>query len=180
MVHPYNEELAIEHEQECAEEQMRKERMKKSEIVECGICYERPVAMKRKFGLLQNCDHAFCLSCIREWRGQDSVSHFGREAVRVCPVCRVESYLVIPSDTYESDASVREQLLLQYRTKLKTIPCKHFNFGQGECPFSESCMYAHLDASGNPVESPDRPPLLLTDSGVRVKTTAVGLADFLR
>lgn len=37
----------------------------------CGICYE--VVMEKperenRFGILPNCNHCFCLSCIRKWR----------------------------------------------------------------------------------------------------------------
>lgn len=38
----------------------------------CGICMEtimeRPLASQRRFGILPNCSHCFCLSCIRKWR----------------------------------------------------------------------------------------------------------------
>lgn len=177
-LHPTDSVEAALHTESCSNELDRKQRLKSSEHVECGICYERPVASRRKFGLLQNCDHAFCLSCIREWRGAESVGTFGREAVRVCPVCRTESFLVIPSATYESDKAVRDDLLERYKQKLSSIPCKHFDYGRGECPFGGSCMYAHMDVDGNPVAAPDRPPLLMSDSGVRVKTHA-RLADYL-
>lgn len=177
-LHPTDAAEVSMHTDACGRELERKERVKRSEHVECGICYERPAASGRKFGLLQNCDHAFCLSCIREWRGAESVGTFGREAVRVCPVCRTESFLVIPSDTYESNKSVRENLLARYKQKLSSIPCKHFDYGRAECPFAASCMYAHVDLDGNPVAAPDRPRLLVSDSGVRVKTHA-RLSDYL-
>lgn len=177
-LHPYDAADAALHAEICASEQTRKAASQGSETVECGICYEKPFALRRKFGLLQNCDHAFCLACIREWRGSDSAGTFGREAVRMCPVCRTESLMVIPSDTYESDPRVREALLETYKGKLKGIPCRHFDQGRGVCPFGGSCMYAHRDADGREVAAPERPALLVGDSGVRVKTRA-RLEDFL-
>jgi len=43
----------------------------RSREVECNICMELVMAKEkvseRKFGLL-DCDHAFCLGCIRSWR----------------------------------------------------------------------------------------------------------------
>ncbi len=37
--------------------------------MECAICLERVLGARvRKFGLLDACDHAFCLPCIRSWR----------------------------------------------------------------------------------------------------------------
>lgn len=39
----------------------------------CSICmevvYEKPSASERRFGILSNCNHTYCLSCIRQWRG---------------------------------------------------------------------------------------------------------------
>ena len=41
-----------------------------SKLVECGICYERVLDKRgERFGLLSGCNHAFCLSCVRNWRG---------------------------------------------------------------------------------------------------------------
>ena len=44
----------------------------RSEAVVCGICmervYEKALPEERLFGILPNCNHAFCLGCIRTWR----------------------------------------------------------------------------------------------------------------
>ena len=34
----------------------------------CGICFENIVESKKRFGLLLNCSHVFCLDCIMTWR----------------------------------------------------------------------------------------------------------------
>ena len=38
----------------------------------CGICMETVLEKmpkyEQKFGVLSNCNHVFCLSCIRKWR----------------------------------------------------------------------------------------------------------------
>jgi hypothetical protein len=31
---------------------------------------------------------------------------------------------------------------------LEEIPCRHFNFGKGECPFLNSWFYAHYTKDG--------------------------------
>jgi hypothetical protein len=31
---------------------------------------------------------------------------------------------------------------------MKQIDCKHFNFGEGTCPFSTSCFYRHVTKVG--------------------------------
>jgi hypothetical protein len=63
---------------------------------ECVICLEPILANGKRFGILENCAHPFCLECIRDWRAtydkKVKKTHF-----RTCPICRSESYLVIPS-----------------------------------------------------------------------------------
>ena len=31
---------------------------------------------------------------------------------------------------------------------ISKIPCKHFNFGEGTCPFGSSCFYSHVRKDG--------------------------------
>ena len=74
-LHPSNEELRQQHKQECTkqieadmEEAFATQR---SQDKQCGICMEI-VWEKDKtdqcFGVLENCNHVFCLACIRKWR----------------------------------------------------------------------------------------------------------------
>jgi hypothetical protein len=63
---------------------------------ECVICTDSIRKRGEKFGMLENCDHAFCLSCIRSWRKQKE--NQDRINLRMCPVCRNESFFVIPCD----------------------------------------------------------------------------------
>jgi E3 ubiquitin-protein ligase makorin len=64
--------------------------------VECNICLDRVLSKanpsERRFGLLEGCLHAFCLSCIRNWR-----TAAGQAETRSCPLCRARSYYVVPS-----------------------------------------------------------------------------------
>jgi E3 ubiquitin-protein ligase makorin len=34
----------------------------------------------------------------------------------------------------------------------RRVPCRHFAFGEGVCPFGSSCFYAHVDRLGRPVD----------------------------
>lgn len=37
----------------------------------CGVCFEvimEKTSGEQRFGILPNCNHCFCLSCIRKWR----------------------------------------------------------------------------------------------------------------
>lgn len=109
---------------------------------ECSICLEPVIANGRQYGILDGCDHTFCLRCIRNWRStydkRTSKHHF-----RTCPTCRRNSYLVIPSDHVIKSGPEKDDLIADYKAVLKSIPCRHFMKGRGECPFMNSCNYAH-------------------------------------
>jgi len=64
----------------------------------CSICYN-VCGTLRKFGLLSNCDHVFCLDCIRTWRVSSKAN-----GSHTCPMCRVKSHFVIPSLVYATGA----------------------------------------------------------------------------
>nr|KAG5711299.1 hypothetical protein BaRGS_005996 [Batillaria attramentaria] len=44
----------------------------KSRDKSCGICMEtvleKEPPTEQRFGILENCNHCFCLTCIRKWR----------------------------------------------------------------------------------------------------------------
>ncbi|CAG8518464.1 703_t:CDS:2 [Paraglomus occultum] len=120
------------------------------EDIECGICYERVLSKPdARFGLL-NCDHAFCLSCIRQWRSNNTMNN---QVIRSCPVCRVNTYFVTPSMCWISEREEKKRVVEEYKRKCSTIPCKHFNYGNGQCPFGTSCFYAHTYPDGRKEET---------------------------
>lgn len=125
---------------------------------QCSVCLNEPLSVGRRFGLLSHCSHIFCLECIREWRGADDkfvsvhnsaqLQHQHQQArslVRTCPVCRVQSFFVIPSDRIVTDPDRKMVLVTRYKDQLNAIPCKYWRDGMGECPFGSSCFYAHMD-----------------------------------
>ncbi|KAK8821491.1 hypothetical protein WA556_001942 [Blastocystis sp. ATCC 50177/Nand II] len=111
---------------------------------ECCICQEDVLKANKRFGLMQNCNHVFCLECIRNWR----YSHIGDPNVRRCPLCRATSFYVIPSNVPIFDQDVKDQIIEMYKKNMSKIPCKHFNGGFGVCPFGDSCFYSHKLANG--------------------------------
>ena len=133
--------------------------------IECSICLERVADESRpfsarRFGLLDKCDHSFCLSCIRGWRdggvqGKEAGA-ISTEQARMCPICRVNSFFITPSAHFPRTPEEKEEILKNYLSKMKQIPCKHYN--NGRCPFGTSCFYSH--GSGE------------VDIGVRKTTTA--------
>ncbi|CAJ1344625.1 unnamed protein product, partial [Effrenium voratum] len=89
-----------------------REEPRKEPDFECGICFESVKRRGERFGMLESCDHAFCLSCIRGWRREREQD---KQNLRLCPVCRNESFYVIPSDTIILDPAEKRQIIDQYK-----------------------------------------------------------------
>eukprot|EP00930_Biecheleria_cincta_P043157 TRINITY_DN29671_c0_g1_i1.p1 TRINITY_DN29671_c0_g1~~TRINITY_DN29671_c0_g1_i1.p1 ORF type:complete len:502 (+),score=82.46 TRINITY_DN29671_c0_g1_i1:152-1507(+) len=127
-------------------QQAAERRILDPEFVECGICFENVLQKGQRFGILETCDHAFCLSCIRSWRREREQQD--RQNLRLCPVCRKESFFVVPSDKILFDPDEKKQIIDEYKNEMGRIPCKLFDYGRGHCPFGTSCFYAHLNPDG--------------------------------
>ena len=97
--------------------------------------------------MLDKCDHIFCLTCIRSWRSTFD-KRTTKHHYRTCPICRQTSYFVIPS-YFHATGGDKNLLIEEYKETLADIPCRLFNKGRGECPFRDSCHYAHIDKDGN-------------------------------
>lgn len=44
-------------------------------------------------------------------------------------------------------------MIEEYKTKLAGIDCRHYNLGDGNCPFGSSCFYRHVDREGRSQEN---------------------------
>ncbi|XP_074617315.1 putative E3 ubiquitin-protein ligase makorin-1 [Acropora palmata] len=153
-LHPYDTTQQEEHRQACIEihekDMEHSFAVQRSEGVTCGICLEavrnKENPSDQRFGILTNCNHAFCLSCIRQWRGTSDSS--ANKIVRTCPICRVPSAFVTPSEVWVDDPVEKGKLIEGYKTALKEKPCRYFNEGKGTCPFGSSCFYKHAYPDG--------------------------------
>lgn len=116
---------------------------------ECCICLDKVIASGKQFGVLDGCDHTFCLDCIRGWRSTYD-KRASKHHYRTCPICRRNSYVVVPSSKMIKNGPEKTDLIEEYKEVLKSIPCKHFNSGKGICPFMNSCFYAHSMPDGTP------------------------------
>ncbi|KAI0985386.1 hypothetical protein GJ496_009619 [Pomphorhynchus laevis] len=60
----------------------------------CSICLDEINCENgQMYGLLENCEHMFCFTCLERWRhGKD----FEPEFLRKCPVCKKASWYHIP------------------------------------------------------------------------------------
>lgn len=145
-LHPDDLEQNEEHIQQCLEAPLASAMETDDEKkIECGICYE-PVLSKPdpRFGLL-NCEHAFCIQCIRMWRSKFTME---AENLRSCPLCRTVTYFVVPSSIWIVDPEEKDAIIDAYKKKLSVIPCKHYTHGINTCPFGTSCFYSHANPDG--------------------------------
>lgn len=133
------------HLEECEETRLAKQEIAASAHLTCGICMEQIVPSGRRFGLLQNCSHPFCLECLRSWRSSHDDNQT-KETVRACPLCRAESYFITPCSRMITDPTRKAKVIAQYKQQMKSIPCTYF--AAGTCPFGNSCFYAHLNPVG--------------------------------
>mmetsp|Transcript_23306 Transcript_23306/g.25885 ORF Transcript_23306/g.25885 Transcript_23306/m.25885 type:complete len:278 (-) Transcript_23306:231-1064(-) len=121
---------------------------------QCSVCLENVLENQKTFGLLQNCDHVFCLQCIRSWRKSNVDADSGSKGVtHKCPVCRELSHYVIPSSTF-AKGDEKHKIEQEYKNRLGKIPCKYYKFSDGVCPFGASCFYAHVTRDGKPGPNP--------------------------
>jgi E3 ubiquitin-protein ligase makorin len=152
-LHPHRPDESGLHVELCKKNNRLLEALRKSEDIECGVCLDRvlskPTAKERRFGLLSDCDHSFCISCIRNWRSTSPTSGMDvNSTLRACPICRKLSYYVVPSTTWYSSKEGKQEIVEGYKAKLRSIDCKHFDFGKGTCPFGSSCFYKHAYRDG--------------------------------
>ena len=158
-LHPHNEQQRKDHREECIREHEKEMEQafafQRSLDKACGICMdlimEKETLSERRFGILEKCDHIFCLSCIRKWR---STKQFDKKTIRSCPECRVFSSFVIPSKYWYDNNEDKDRLIAEYKKVLSEKPCKHFKQGQGECPFAGACFYLHSYPDGRKAEMP--------------------------
>ncbi|XP_016437044.1 E3 ubiquitin-protein ligase makorin isoform X1 [Nicotiana tabacum] len=181
-LHPFRPQEREEHMKTCEKRQKHLDLLKHSQEIECCVCLERVLskttATQRKFGILSECDHPFCISCIRNWRsGSPSSGIDINSTFRTCPVCRKLSYFVIPSVIWYSTKEEKQDILDSYKTKLRSIDCKHFDFGNGTCPFGASCFYKHQYRDGRLEEVILRH--LGSEDGSTVVAKNIRLSDFL-
>lgn len=152
VLHPFDEELRKKHRQECLEQHEKNMELSfaiaRSKEKTCGVCFE--VIMEKangeqRFGILPNCNHCFCLTCIRKWR---QARQFDNKIIRACPECRVTSDFVCPSMYWVDTKEDKEKLIDDYKNALATKDCKYFKKGHGKCPFGNKCFYLHAFADG--------------------------------
>lgn len=157
-LHPSNEEQRKTHTDECIRQHEREMELAfavaRSKDKQCGVCFEVVVdknpASEQRFGILPNCNHCFCLACIRKWR---QAKQFENKIIRACPECRVTSDFVCPSMYWVDTKEEKDKLINAYKNALSNKQCKYFKQGRGKCPFGNKCFYLHAYPDGTKVDT---------------------------
>lgn len=92
----------------------------------CGICFDivwEKDGREQRFGILPNCNHCFCLECIRTWR---QAKQFDNKIIRACPECRTCSDFVCPSSFWVDIPEEKDKLISKYKSALSEKDCKYF------------------------------------------------------
>ncbi|XP_043944418.1 E3 ubiquitin-protein ligase makorin-1 [Protopterus annectens] len=144
--------------------------VQRSKDVICGICmevvYEKTNPSDRRFGILSNCSHTYCLKCIRKWR---NAKHFESKIIKSCPECRITSNFVIPSEYWVEDKEEKQKLIMKYKEAMSNKSCRYFDEGRGNCPFGGNCFYRHAYPDGR-LQEP-QPQRRQTGTSARHRTT---------
>ncbi|XP_039964372.1 probable E3 ubiquitin-protein ligase makorin-1 isoform X1 [Bactrocera tryoni] len=155
-LHPSDQTQRRKHNQDCL--QQHEQAMEwsfaiaRSKDKTCGICFDtimEKAGREKRFGILPNCNHIFCLECIRKWR---QAKQFEHKITRSCPECRVSSDFVCPSAFWVETKEEKDKLLSDYRLALGVKDCKYFKKGDGKCPFGNKCFYKHALPNGDLVD----------------------------
>ncbi|XP_033218795.1 probable E3 ubiquitin-protein ligase makorin-1 [Belonocnema kinseyi] len=151
-LHPLNEESRKKHTNACVKQHEVDMEISfaiaRSRDKSCGVCFETIMeksSREQRFGILPNCNHCFCLTCIRKWR---QAKQFENKIIRACPECRIPSDFVCPSMYWVDTKEEKDKLITDYKGALSTKDCKYFKKGRGKCPFGNKCFYLHALPDG--------------------------------
>lgn len=120
-----------------------------TEELSCSICLEvvmeRPNISDPTFGILPNCMHCFCFSCIMEWRKNIRVAI---DASQSCPECRTMSNYIYASQDWFYDKDEKKSFIDKENDRMKNTDCRTFKNGRGRCRYQSSCAYRHIVSDG--------------------------------
>ncbi|TWW65085.1 putative E3 ubiquitin-protein ligase makorin-1 [Takifugu flavidus] len=120
VLHPTDSSQRSEHTKACIEAHEKDMEIsfaiQRSKDMMCGVCmevvFEKVNPSERRFGILSNCSHCYCLKCIRKWR---SAKQFESKIIKSCPECRITSNFVIPSEYWVEDKEDKQKLIQKYK-----------------------------------------------------------------
>jgi len=104
----------------------------------CGICHEDIIDTNKRYGLLQNCNHIYCLNCIKIYRSGKMNKSISLTNRLKCPICREPSRFILPSK-YNLKGEHKKNGFKRFYEKRKEKKC---NNGLN-CPRINSCPFKH-------------------------------------
>ncbi|CAH1996945.1 unnamed protein product [Acanthoscelides obtectus] len=135
------------------EEAIQLVRISESKDKTCGICFEIILAKgtgpSKRFGILPNCNHCFCFTCIKTWRQCRDVD---LEVSKACPECRIASDFVYPSKHWLDNKNEKTMFIDNQKQRMKNLDCKYYRKGKGTCPFGNKCLYRHALPNGKLID----------------------------
>lgn len=184
-LHPTDKEQRRKHNKECIQQHEKDMELSfaiaRSQNKTCGICFDTIMeksGREKRFGILPNCNHIFCLECIRKWR---QAKQFENKITRSCPECRIASDFVCPSAFWVDTKDEKDKLITEYKSALNDKDCKYFNKGEGKCPFGNKCFYKHALPNGVTVDvgQPQKHRKIFPDVGIMELFSDISLYEFI-
>jgi hypothetical protein len=103
----------------------------------CGICWENIYTYKKRFGLLSNCDHKFCIACIRKHRQNIQLPKINRNK---CPLCRVPSFGYCSSKFFLTGVNKQNEFDKSSQNRAKIMCRNGFDCRKQYCGFKHSIL----------------------------------------
>ncbi|TGZ78775.1 hypothetical protein EX30DRAFT_131420 [Ascodesmis nigricans] len=154
---------------------MKAQETQRPEDEVCGICLD---AVGDEYGLLTECDHVFCLSCIRAWRDTHRASATAANndidsdlasTSKTCPMCRKRSRFIIPSRIFPYPTGngngegggkgnganeLKKVIEAAYLRRLASIPCRYFTQSLREIEEAAEVWSRRVEAQRKAAQSP--------------------------
>lgn len=101
-----------------------------NEETRCSICLDDILVTKKRFSLLENCDHVHCIDCIKKWRSINKAI--------TCTICRIQSRFALASNC-QLIGQRKQDEFTRYFNIIGRIRCKYGKF----CKNINACFYKH-------------------------------------
>jgi E3 ubiquitin-protein ligase makorin len=85
---------------------------------------------------------------------------------------------VIPNIDFPKTYEEKARVIEDYKSTLRSTPCRNFNYGEGDCAFGSSCFYEHRYRNGE-IWNPPPPRFIMDEEGVWTVERPAKLADIL-
>ena len=119
---------------------------KKALAYNCHVCQETVLLKKslsgRRFGILENCNHVFCIHCLQEHvrlNIEYNKIQFGYEGKKLlnasisCPVCNLPSSFILSSYKPLLNINEKDIFVKEFQTSLSMFLCPFLKGGIPTC-----------------------------------------------